>query len=391
MAFIGAINGDMRSMISELVPKDGSLPLYVGCSGNFTIERIIAGMGVKEIHSNDISLYSCALGSYLTGNNLDVWIKDDDFQWLQSYMQPGLANICVLLLCSDMFKHIGKRHRFDKRMWQGYIKHFETLFSKTQEIVAKALEGIKIFSFTPGDCVDFIASTPKDSVVLCFPPTYKGGYERLYKALDQVFGWQAPDYTLFDDQRFEVLLQEMMDRKVWIISRDKALQGMDDYLRGMVKPSRTAKPVCMYAGLGNARFTTPRMKTEVLKVSRLSGEIEGSLSLIYLSAAQMNLLRSEYLKASINPASTSVNFGVLAGDKLIGALGYTSPMFLGNFCDVYLMADFANRPTIYKRLAKLVLAAAVSKEAQIIVEQKMAKRIKAIGTTVFTNRPVSMK
>jgi hypothetical protein len=227
--------------------------------------------------------------------------------------------------------------------------------------------------------------------VLCFPPTCEGGYERLYKALDQVFGWKVPDYTLFDDQRFEVLLGEMMDRKVWIISRDRALQGMEDYLRGMVKPSRTAKPVCMYAGLGNARFTTPRMKTEVLKISLLSGEIDGRLSLIYLTAAQMNLLRSEYLKASINPASTSVNFGVLAGDKLIGALGYTSPMFLGNFCDVYLMADFAIRPTIYKRLAKLVLAAAVSKEAQIIVEQKMAKRIKTIGTTVFTNRPVSMK
>jgi hypothetical protein len=32
-AFIGAINGDMISMISEQVPKDGSLPLYVSCSG----------------------------------------------------------------------------------------------------------------------------------------------------------------------------------------------------------------------------------------------------------------------------------------------------------------------------------------------------------------------
>jgi hypothetical protein len=146
-------------------------------------------------------------------------------------------------------------------------------------------------------------------------------------ALDQVFRWTAPDYTLFDDERFEVLLGEVMDRKIWIISMDKALESMEDYLRGMVKPSRTSKPVCMYAGLGNARFTTPRMKTEVLKVFRLSGEIEGSLSLIYLTAAQMNLLRSEYLKASINPASTSVNFGVLAGDKLIGRLGYTSPMF----------------------------------------------------------------
>jgi hypothetical protein len=33
-----------------------------------------------------------------------------------------------------------------------------------------------------------------------------GGYECLYKALDQVFGRKAPDYTLFGDERFEVLL-----------------------------------------------------------------------------------------------------------------------------------------------------------------------------------------
>ena len=391
MAFIGAINGDMRAMISELVPKNCTLPIYVGCSGNFTIERIIAGMGIKQVHSNDVSLYSCAVGSHLAGEDLEISIKDDAFRWLEPYMGKGIENISTLLLCSDMFKFMGLRHKYDSRMWQGYKIQWDGLYDKTRELVTKALDGIHLDSFTPGDCVDFIQDAPEECMALCFPPTYKGGYERLYKAVDRVFAWDAPQYTMFDDARFEVLQEEMKRRTIWVISRDKPVEELEPYLRGLVKPSRTAKPVCMYAGMGNARFTTPRTKTEILKVGRLDGEIQGDLRLIYITSGQMNLLRAEYLKASINPASTTINLGVMVGDKLIGAIGLTSPMFLGNFCDVYLMADFAIRPTIYRRLAKLVLAAAVSKEVQAIAEQNMAKKVETIGTTVFTDKPVSMK
>jgi hypothetical protein len=33
------------------------LPVYVACSGNFTVERVLARCGVGAIHSNDIEPY----------------------------------------------------------------------------------------------------------------------------------------------------------------------------------------------------------------------------------------------------------------------------------------------------------------------------------------------
>lgn len=57
----------------------------------------------------------------------------------------------------------------------------------------------------------------------------------------------------------------------------------------------------------------------------------------------------------------------------------------------YLMSDFPVRPTRYPKLAKLVLMAALSREAQLLMEQHSNRRIRSIATTAFTNRPVSMK
>ena len=65
--------------------------------------------------------------------------------------------------------------------------------------------------------------------------------------------------------------------------------------------------------------------------------------------------------------------------------------YLGGWTDIYMMSDFCIRPSIYKRLAKLVLVAALSQEMKEVLEQAMAMKVKTIGTTVFTQKNVSMK
>jgi hypothetical protein len=44
--FIGAINQDLRYVIAALSAAWRDLPIYVGCSGNFTIERLLARQGL---------------------------------------------------------------------------------------------------------------------------------------------------------------------------------------------------------------------------------------------------------------------------------------------------------------------------------------------------------
>ncbi|MFA6132805.1 MAG: hypothetical protein WC869_02170 [Phycisphaerae bacterium] len=63
--FIGSINRYMRAVLEQAAGSWKGLTVYVACSGNFTVERILARCGVGTIHSNDVSIYSCALGWHL--------------------------------------------------------------------------------------------------------------------------------------------------------------------------------------------------------------------------------------------------------------------------------------------------------------------------------------
>ena len=63
--FIGSINRYMRAVLQTAAAGWKGLPVFVACSGNFTVERILAQCGVGAIHSNDVSIYSCAPGRQL--------------------------------------------------------------------------------------------------------------------------------------------------------------------------------------------------------------------------------------------------------------------------------------------------------------------------------------
>ncbi len=68
--------------------------IYSGCSGNFTIERILASEGRFRLHGNDVTLYSSALGRYFAGKPLTVrlkplWKRD---AWLEAFpREPAVA------------------------------------------------------------------------------------------------------------------------------------------------------------------------------------------------------------------------------------------------------------------------------------------------------------
>jgi hypothetical protein len=96
----------MRAVLETAAGRWKGLPVYVACSGNFTVERILAKCGVGAIHSNDVSIYSCALGWHLAGQAVPYKIKEQagEFGWLADYLDPGPATIATLLLAGEMLK-----------------------------------------------------------------------------------------------------------------------------------------------------------------------------------------------------------------------------------------------------------------------------------------------
>ncbi len=391
--FIGSMQQDVRAVIAEIAEDWKGLPVYAGCSGNFTLERVLRAMDPNvEVHSNDIALYSCAIGQYLVGKPLTVTIRaeeEDTWGWLGAFLEPGIPTIATLLICGKMFEFADKNTPYHRRMFKAYVKNFVRLHEETVKKAQIALDGMTVNSFYPGDVWDFFEGAPVDSVVTNFPPTYSMGYERLYKKIDAVFKWDAPEYTILDRARILEMVEMMQTKRHWCWVTDEPVEEMADRLRARVQGSALTKPVYIYGSSGQARITIPEQKIEPVYARRLSKEPD-NLRLCYLTQGQMNTLRSEYLNAKITPATARINLALMAGEELIGAMAFDRPA-VGTSWDVYMMSDFAIAPTPYPRLSKLVLAAVLSKEMHAVLQQKMNSQIREIGTTAFTEKAMSSK
>jgi hypothetical protein len=389
--FVGAINADLRSVLAGLAPAWQGRPIYVGCSGNATIERILASLGVGELHGNDVSLYSCALGHYLAGQPFHVTVRDNRYAWLGPWLEPGIPTVATLLLCTTAFQFADRDTPYHRRMWDAYTGRWAQLHAETCEKVKAATEGVRLRSFYAGDVVDFLTNAPEESVVISSPPTYRGGYERLYRQLDAVFDWPKPDYQLFTEERFEALIDVIRTKRVWVVSRDQPIPTLDGFQVARVQTGMRSKPVYVYSNQPGATLTVPRQKLEAVPYPRVTDRAEPPLALIDLTQGQLNTLRSEYLNPRIAPAAATVRFAVLAHGRLAGAMAFTLYSRYGNdWCDAYLMTDFAVSSAVPK-LSKLVLAATLTKEVQTVLEQAACGRVQTIGTTAFTDKPVSMK
>src|SRR5262249_1934100 len=158
---------------------------------------------------------------------------------------------------------------------------------------------------------------------------------------------------------------------------DEPVESLAAHCVGQVQPYPRAKVVYVYAGSGTSRLTTPNQKLEPVPLPRFAGgawEPTPPLTLPPPPQGQMNTPRSEDPSAGIAPGTADLPFAALAGGKLIGAFGFRESKY-GSLGDVYLMTDLAVPHEPKLRLAKLVLAAVLSRETRALLEQRYAGRV----------------
>lgn len=389
--FIGAVNQHVRSLLWEL-SEHWSGPVYVACSGNFTVERILAGRGIAPIHSNDVSIYSCALGRYLAGETMAVDVADPQFNWLNDYLGSMRELVATLMLCTEYFNYIGKPNLYNRRMEAHYRRHFAALHERTLARIDTALDGVTIDSFTAGDLVDYLQRAPKDALAISFPPTYRGGYEQLFKRFDQVFRWDAPSYALFDGDRFAEFERVIQRFDGWVTLTDHPRDELAEHQAAIVQTGLRSRPVHLYMKRpARRRISFPRQHCDHLPRPLHRGPVTEPVDLVELSQRVVNTLRSMFLDPKIIPAAARWNLGVVTEGNLLGVLSFSPPASFGEPDSVYLMSDFAVRPSPHRRLSKLILAAALTHEVKAYLEQWAGRRLATVRTTAFTDKPVSMK
>jgi hypothetical protein len=217
------------------------------------------------------------------------------------------------------------------------------------------------------------------------------GYTTMWKPIDEHFTWPAPDVPEIDETGKTRMLEMAMDRPHWIIGVREEIPELAEYKRGWVQVTPRAMPFNVYASGTTTRVVTPRQPMSPLLVAKLGPdeELTGDLALHRISQAEFNGLRALYLNKGIAPGAPPYPVAVTCGGKLVGAFCYDRPKFDPDCA--YLMSDFPVHSDRYRRLAKLIVMAAMSSEAKTLMERSFSRRIRAVGSTAFTNNPQSSK
>ncbi len=392
MGFIGSINDKLRKFFYTNAGILEGREVFIGCSGNFTVEQIISRRcPTAIIHSNDVSMYTSVLGHHITGRPLPLTVVNEELLWMQKYIDQGgdYAAACLSLALS-MFKFEKRNNTFAERMWQTYLINFETMLEKTVEKVRKAAEHIRCDEYTMMDVHDYYPQP--DGVSIGFLPTYVGGYEKLFQRLDESIQWDQPAYDMLTTERREATIEKMAQGD--FILYDDRERDMPVVARVDLPGKRT---VWIYSNMdfGKGLFKT-KINERRSKYNLLMPEEEiPATAVIKAQEADLptiNHYRSMYLSKKIAPGSGGPCYLVFADDKLFGFLIFQTYSKKGGDKDeIYMLSDFVVPSIRHKRLAKLLIMASKCREMKQILDEKSIRRYTSIMTTAFTENPVSMK
>ena len=401
--FYGSIPADVQTIMANIIKCWDCTDIYVGCSGNFTVEKIIAPLKKFSIHSNDVTFYSYCLGKYLSGEYFDIDLTKDGLKkisWVEKYLKTPLDRLATLMLISGIVRYMDKDNPYYLKMYNTYVKQFDTLHAQTVVKIEKNKTRIK--NYFNGDAMQFVKDAPSNVGFVTYPPFKNAGkaYIKDFAKLESLFNFEQPEYTFFDENTLIEYFNLVAEKSYWMIGTDMKLpEPFTKYLKAMSKTTNRGIIIYLYSNTDKTYYIEPRQETEDLKIPRLMpGDVVGdNIELKLLSNKAFQTLRSEYMNINIRPGAATLAVGVFVDKKLCGVYAFSASPIQSNWDNhidtptIYLLSDFPVEPVDYDRLAKLVLYAALSKESKFIAERITRKRVKSLVTTAFSKNPVSMK
>lgn len=389
--FTGAVPKPVIEQINRVVDFSTWGSVFVGCSGSFRFDQAVkqAHPSVK-VYSNDVSLLTCSIGELALGRSFSLQFKER-LAFVEDEIAGGtfFDRVAAILVALDMAKYTGS-NAHAKAHFNHYQNNFSGFHTNAKEKLTTYLERIDIEDFYAGDFQQQVARAAEaDGGIVAFPPTYKGGYERLYKFIDENTEWPRPDYGVWDPKNIENWTLELEQAGIrYCVLSDQEFERLPPVTKYV---GATNKPVYTYSNCANSSFRKDRHKVKPFRYTPIDAKRihEGStVQIIVADAAMMNFLKDKYLSKGIMHVSGMMNFLVLVDGMLVGGFIYQKSKF-GEQDTIYCLSDFSI--SRQRKLSKLIAMLATGRDTIEIIRKRYILPITKIATTAFTNKPVSMK
>jgi hypothetical protein len=285
------------------------------------------------------------------------------------------------------------KYKGDNAYARAHFAHYEERFADFLAPVRTRLDALltklDLSSFHAGDFREQARRAAEvGGGVAAFPPTYKNGYERLYRFVDDNTDWQRPSYDIWDPAKLEDWIDELDAMRVrYCVLTDHTL---DHHEPVAVYRGQTNRPVYTFADNALSSVRRRGHRSEAFRYTQLDPAAltpASKVEIVGATSAQMNFIKNICLAKGIAHTSGIANFLVLIDGHLAGGFIYARARFGGD--KIYLLSDFALSPR--SRVSKLIAMLATSATVIDRLEVKLVQRIDTIDTTAFTEKPVSMK
>ncbi|MBI4291308.1 MAG: hypothetical protein HY661_07515 [Betaproteobacteria bacterium] len=389
--FIGAVPKEVVGQVLATVPFDAWGNVYVGCSGSFRFDRAVKMRHPEcRVYSNDVSLLTCSIGALAMGREFPV-----KFKGALAFVEPAIdgldfrGRVAAVMVAAAMGNFTGK-NEYAQVHFRHYREHFRTFVDQALPKLDALVAEIKIEEFYAGDFLEQADRAENSGGgMACFAPTYKGGYERIYKLVNENVEWPAPKYGIWNPDSLPALIVSLEERHIpYCVISDQLLADRTPTTewRG------SNKPVYTYSS-NQAASLRRRLPNEVpfkyTPVEPAAITAESKVSMCVVDSKRMTYLKNVYLTKGIEHTTGQINCLVLIDGALAGGFIFAQTRFGDKTRELYMLSDFAIARE--RRLSKLIPMIATCREVIQPINRRLLIKVEYIVTTAFTTKPVSMK
>ncbi|MCD1124823.1 hypothetical protein LPW36_02030 [Jinshanibacter sp. LJY008] len=385
--FIGSLPKKLITQIlNNIKLKDR---VYVGCSGSFKTEHAIKTvMPEKFVSGNDVSLLSCSVGKLLVGERLDVKFTGR-IEPLNDLLGDAIDNVAAVCLSTTLARFKGN-NQYCHSHFDHIIRNLRDYHRTEREKINRYIDGFTIDDFFQGDFrQQIVRAKENDGTIMMFAPTYKGGYEQIYKFISENSEWIQPHYDIWDPDNVEALIEELIiDKQDFAIVADKRLNNIEP----RIMFAGGNKPIYLYAHEARSSIRIEAKKSQPFKYKPIDPDKiteDSKIEIKILNGQQLNFLKDVYLAKGINHKTGMINFAVFIDGMLAGAFIFSYAQFGDKLKEIYMLSDFST--SRHRKISKLIPMLATSRSVIDLINRKYMIAIESVYTTAFTDKPVSMK
>jgi hypothetical protein len=394
--FVGTTPQEIRLLLQDILKGRKGEEVFVGCSGNFSTDKILSGMGFK-VHANDVSLYSKLIADVVLGTDTEVKVNNKDIasvfaQWSETKYKK-LVQVMFAIRLSELAP---RKNDYQRQFYDSYITNSGEYYERTLEKFEKNQQfGFQIESFFFGDFVEHLKNKAGRGVGVAFPPTYKGGYEKMFKYIEDSFAYDRATYGVFDPKQSEVVFRELLQQDENIIYSDKEHMGLKEYEVAKAVLGSGRNSVYIYSSVKNSdcyyieRTSKPyTTKLEVIPYDYRITE-QTKLEVAQCTVRDVNYFKAFYMANKVNyTEGGDYALAFLADGKAFGFASFSKRLSSEEL--MFVQSDFVVNSCMDK-LSKLLIMLMKSKECRHTMVRFFKHYYKGLKTTVYTDKPVSMK